>query len=259
MINLKTNVYTIDGEVKKELELPEIFSITPREDLIHKAFKAISLSLRQPYGLSPIAGSRRVGHNLGPNHGISRIPRISGGSRGVLLASTVGGRSALSPRSDKVLYKKINKKEIKLAKLSAIALTSNKDYIVKRGHRISDETLKNITFPIVMEDDIETITRAKDAITILKNIGLYDDILRAKEGKKIRAGRGKMRNRTYKQPKSVLIVGSSQESLRAFASLPGIDVASLNSLSIRKLAPGGNPGRLTIYTEGIIEKMRGVE
>ena len=79
---MKVNVYNIDGEVEKQIDLPTVFEIMPREDLIHKAFKAITLSLRQPYGSSPAAGTRRVGHNLGPNHGISRIPRIAGGSRG---------------------------------------------------------------------------------------------------------------------------------------------------------------------------------
>ncbi len=255
---MKANVYSINGEIKKEMELPDVFNINPREDLIHKAFKAISLSMRQPYGSSPLAGSRRVGHNLGPNHGISRIPRLAGGSRGVLLASMVGGRSALSPRSDKVLYKKINKKERRLAKLSAIAFTANKDYVLKRGHKISEDVTDTLTFPVIVEDSIENITKAKDAVKILSDIGIYDDILRSKNGKKIRAGRGKMRNRTYKQPKSILVVGSSNEKLRAFSSLPGVDTASLNSLSITKLAPGGIPGRLTVYTETAIKELEKV-
>jgi large subunit ribosomal protein L4e len=256
---MKANIYSIDGEISKEIELPPVFDIDPREDLIHKAFRAISLSMRQPYGSSPLAGTRRVGHNLGPNHGISRIPRLASGSRGVLLASMVGGRSALSPRSDKVLYKKINKKERKMAKLSAIAMTANKDRIIARGHRISEDYVDKLTFPVVVEDDIESITKVKDAVQVLMNLGVYDDVIRSKDGKKIRAGRGKMRNRTYKQPKSLLIVGSSSENLRAFASLPGVDLASLNSLSITKLAPGGNPGRLTIYTASAIENLREVD
>ncbi|KJE49469.1 MULTISPECIES: 50S ribosomal protein L4 [Acidiplasma] len=255
---MKVNVYNIDGEVEKQIDLPTVFEIMPREDLIHKAFKAITLSLRQPYGSSPAAGTRRVGHNLGPNHGISRIPRIAGGSRGVLLASMVGGRSAHSPRSDKVLYKKINSKELKYARLSAIALTASKEHIIKRGHRLDEDTTSNLTFPIVVDNDIESINKAKDAMKFLQNLGLLDDVIRAKNGVKIRPGRGKMRNRPYKHPKSVLIVGSSQEKLRAFAGLPGVDVATINSLSIRKLAPGGNPGRLTVYTENVIEQLRGV-
>ncbi|MEM0139355.1 MAG: 50S ribosomal protein L4 [Ferroplasma sp.] len=255
---MKANIYSVDGEIKKEIELPEVFNITPREDLIHDAFRAISLSMRQPYGSSPIAGTRRVGHNLGPNHGISRIPRLSSGSRGVLLASMVGGRSAHSPRSEKVLYKKINKKERKMARISAIAFTANRSYVLKRGHRISEESEKTLTFPVIVEDDIENIVKAKDAATVLLNLGIYEDILRSKDGKKIRAGRGKMRNRTYKQPKSILIVGSSSEKLRAFSSLPGVDTASLNSLSITKLAPGGIPGRLTVYTESTINKLQEV-
>ena len=54
---MKSNVYNIEGKVKKEIELPEVFTTVPRADLIRKAFRAISLSLRQPYGSSPLAGS----------------------------------------------------------------------------------------------------------------------------------------------------------------------------------------------------------
>ncbi|WP_337860268.1 50S ribosomal protein L4 [Ferroplasma sp.] len=255
---MKTNVYSIEGEITKEIDVPPVFTIMAREDLVHKAFRAISLSMRQPYGSSPLAGTRRVGHNLGPNHGISRIPRLASGSRGVLLASMVGGRSALSPRSDKVLYKKINKKERRMARLSAIAFTANKEKVIQRGHKISTDSIETLTFPLVVENDIESIKKVKDAVQVLTNLGIYEDVLRSKNGKKIRAGRGKMRNRTYKQPKSLLIVGSSVENLRAFSTLPGVDLASLNSLSITKLAPGGNPGRLTVYTESAIEALKEV-
>jgi Ribosomal protein L4 len=42
VIKMKTNIYSIEGEVTKEIELPEVFEIATREDLIHKAFRAIS-------------------------------------------------------------------------------------------------------------------------------------------------------------------------------------------------------------------------
>lgn len=253
MIKLKSNVYDVEGNIKKEIELPEVFSTVPRHDLIRKAFRAISLSLRQPYGSSPLAGTRRVGHNSGPGRGAARIPRTSGSSTAVLLASFVGGRSAHSPRTSKVLYKGINEKERKLARHGALAMTTSNEAVKARGHRIPEE----ITLPLVVEDSIERITKTKDAQAFLEAVGLYDDIIRSKEGIKIRAGRGKMRGRTYKQPKSLLIVGSSKSSLRAFASLPGVDIATPHSLSIRKLAPGGTGGRLTVFTEGAMKAIGG--
>ncbi len=253
MIKLKTNVYDLSGKVKKKIDLPEVFSTTPREDLIRKAFRAISLSLRQPYGSSPLAGSRRVGHNSGPGRGAARIPRTSGTSRAVLLASFVGGRSAHSPRTDKVLVKGINEKERKIARESAIALTSNVESVKARGHRVPE----GLNLPVVVVNSVENITKTKDAREFLESLGLFEDVEKSKEGTKIRAGRGTMRGRKYKQPKSVLIVGSSKSSLRAFSTLPGVDIATPNSLSIRKLAPGGVGGRLTIYTEDVMKTLGG--
>ncbi|WP_241760301.1 50S ribosomal protein L4 [Thermoplasma volcanium] len=245
-------IYSINGEKRGEIDLPEIFNYSVREDLIRKAFRAISLSLRQPYGSSPLAGLRRVGHTTKPGLGISRMPRIAGGSRVVGIASAVGGKSAHSPRSTKKLYVGINEKERKMAKFSAIAMTASADAVRKRGHRFSE----SLPLPVVVEDAVSGIKKTKDAVNLLKSIGLYEDILRSKEGKHIRAGRGKMRNRRYKVPKSLLIVGTDSVSLKVFKSLPGVDVASMDSLSIRKLAPGGVGGRLTVYTESAIEKLR---
>lgn len=250
---MKVNIYSKSGEKKGEVDLPPVFSFTPRVDLVRKTFNAISLSLRQPYGSSPSAGMRRVGHNAGPGHGTARIPRTAGSSTAVLLANFVKGKSAHSPRTEKVLFKGINRKERKIAKFSSIALTSSKEAVKARGHRIPDE----ITLPVVVEDGIESIRKTKDAVEFLESIGLYDDVQRAKDGTKVRAGRGKMRGRRYRTPKSVLIVGNNYDNLRAFKSLPGVDIATYSSMSIRKLAPGGVAGRLTIFTESSLKLLDG--
>lgn len=255
VIKLKTNLYSKEGEVKGEISLPSVFETPIRKDIIRKAFRAITLSMRQPYGSYPLAGMRRVGHNAGPGHGTARIPRTSGSSRAVLLSNFVGGKSAHSPRTTKVLFKGINKKERKLARMSAIALTASKDAVKSRGHRISDE----VTLPVVVQNDIERITKTKEAAEVLKNLGLYEDVLRAKEGTKVRAGRGKMRGRRYREPRSVLIVGSSSEKLRAFSRLPGVETATTHSLSLRKLAPGGDGGRLTVFTESALKALEEIE
>lgn len=246
---MKTNLYSVEGEKIKQINLPKVFETPPREDLINKAFRAITLSLRAPYGSSPRAGMRRVGHNSGPGRGASRIPRTSGSSRGVILASMVGGKSAHSPRVTKVLTVKINGKERKLARLSALALTASGEAVAKRGHRLPE----NIKLPVVVEDKAESITRTKEAGELLSSLGLFDDVTRAKEGKKIRAGRGTMRGRRYKQPRSILFVGTSLDALKAFRTFPGVDIATPASLSIRKLAPGGQAGRLVVFTESALK------
>ncbi len=211
--------------------------------------------MRQKYGSSPLAGKRRVGHTTKPGLGISRMPRLSGGSRVVGISSAVGGKSAHSPRSTKNMYVKINENERKIARFSAIALTASVKAVQERGHKVNSE----ITLPIVVDDSISNIKKTKDAVSLMKALGVYDDILRAKEGKHIRAGRGKMRGRRYKMPKSVLIVSINKDDLSAFKSLPGVDTASPDSLSLKKLAPGGNGGRLTIYTKSALQTMTEVD
>lgn len=248
---MKVNVYTKEGNVSHTMDLPDVFNSQLRRDVIRRAHRAISLSLRQPWGSKPFAGMRQVGHNLGANHGIARLPRVSGGNRGVILASMVGGRSAHSPRTERNLYVKINKKERKMARDSAIAFTASLEDVKKRGHRISG----NVTLPIIVDSSVTGIKKAKDAVSFLKSIGIYDDITRAKEGTRVRAGRGKSRGRLYKQPKSILIVRENGEDMSAFTDLPGVDMATPESMSLRKLAPGGIPGRLTMFTVSAMERI----
>ncbi len=251
---MEVNLYSAEGSALSKIELPKIFESEIREDLIHQVFRSISLSMRQPWGSYPRAGMRRVGQNVGPNHGISRVPRVAGGSRGVLLASFKGGKSAHSPRSDRILSKKINKKERTMARDSALSMTKSRDMVISRGHKVPE----GITLPVVVEDGIETIRKTKDAVDFLQKIGLYIDVERAISGYKIRAGRGKARNRKYREPKSILMVGSNQENLRAFSSIRGIEIASARSLSLRKLAPGGKGGRLTLFTKSALAQLEEV-
>jgi len=82
------------------------------------------------------------------------------------VAAVKGGRQAHPPKVQKVIFKKLKKKENKLALCSAIAATQSKEIIKSRGHKI--ENLK--TFPIVISDDIESITKTKEALKILDKI-----------------------------------------------------------------------------------------
>ncbi len=252
---MKRNVYAIDGSVSSEVDLPQEFQSEIRVDLIRRAFRAITLSKRHPYGSSPRAGMRRVGQNLGPGHGMSRIPRVSGGSRGVILASMVGGKSAHSPRSNKVLFVKINDRERKKARLSALASIATRDMVAERGYRVPED----LEFPIIVDDSVSEINKTKEAVELLDKLGLADELEHIKDSRNMRAGRGKMRGRKYRQPRGLLLVESRDQELNAFRSIPGVEISKAQALSIEKLAPGGVPGRLTIFTKSALESMNGVK
>ncbi len=248
------NVYDLDGNVKDQVTLPRVFEFPFRPDLIKKVVRAMQSNSRTPYGHYKLAGMRRVGHNWGPNHGRARIPRRPDGDRGVILNNMVGGRNVFAPTSDRIWFKKINKKEKLLSKLSALSQTANKEMVKKRGHRFKED----ITLPVIVDDAIENVDKVKNAIEILEKLGLIDDINRAREGTKIRAGRGKMRGRKYYTPRSILLVVKNKEKvMKSFKNLPGVDIITPAEINTEILAPGAMPGRLTVFSLGAFEELKG--
>ncbi|MEM0128068.1 MAG: 50S ribosomal protein L4 [Thermoplasmatales archaeon] len=246
------NILSLEGKVLRALELPDAFRMPLRADLIQRFANAYMSNGRAPYGSYYYSGNRRVGHNLGPNHGISRYPRVQGTSRGVLLSNARGGRSAFHPVKEKDWHIKINKKEKIIAKLSALSSTADPEIVRRRGHRFTIESL-----PVILEDKFEKIEKTSEAVEVLKNVGVYDDILRSKEGTKIRAGRGKSRGRKYVTPKSILFVVANKEHVvKAVGNLPGTDVVVPNEINAYVLAPGGHPGRLLVLTESALEDIK---
>lgn len=251
----KINVYGIDGFSKEQIELPEIFNTPYRPDVIRKSFNVLHSNKRQPYGSDPLAGKKQATASVGKGRGMSRVPRLTQGRRAALAPCVVGGRRAHPPKSEKNWDEKINKKEKILAKNSALAATSNKEIVKNRGHKFDEK----ITLPIIIDDKFEKITKTKDVITALDKIGVYDDVLRATNGQHIRAGKGKNRGRKYKTPKSILIVSTKDEIKKSSKNLTGIDIIKPKDMDIEYLAPGGDAGRLAIFSKSAIKEIGGAE
>jgi large subunit ribosomal protein L4e len=248
----KIPVLNMDGEKIEEITLPKLFSYYVRKDLIRRAFHSAHTARIQPKGRDPMAGKRRAGESWGINHSVARVPRLDNG-RAVFAPMTRGGRLAHPPRVEKVIHERINRKEKIRAIISALAATAVPDLVKARGHRFNTDIL-----PIIVSDDIEKISKTSEARKVLKNLGVWDDIERAAERTRIRAGKGKMRGRRYITPKSLLIIVSSEDvpAVKAFRNLPGVDVVSPNLLSVLHLAPGGVPGRLTLISKSALEAIK---
>jgi len=260
------NVPVIDqkkNEVAKK-ELPKQFDEPIRADLIYKAVVAMQANKRQPYGSFVDAGMnvsaklsrRRRDYKGSYGHGIARSPRkimTKRGTRfnwvGALAPNTVGGRRAHPPKVDRIWDKKMNIKERRKALCSALAATMTKDIVIKRGHLLPKE------FPFILSNDIENIKKTKDVIEMLYALGFKDELDRTKEKVK-RAGIGKNRARPYKVKKSVLFVVSKKCELNKSAkNISGVDIVTPDHLNADLLAPGTHPGRLTLYTEGAIDRI----
>ncbi len=247
----KVNVYKTDGTIKETMQLPKVFDTTYRPDLISKSFNVLHSNQRQAYGASPLAGKRQATASVGKGRGMSRVPRLTQGQRAALAPCVVGGRRAHPPKAERNWKEKINKKEKQLARNSALAATADKTTVASRGHQFKEK----LTLPIVVDDTFENMKKTKEIIAALEKIGLYDDILRAANGKHIRAGKGKTRGRKYRTPKSLLIVSTKQQLTKSSANLPGVDIIQPPHLNIEHLAPGGDAGRLTIFTKSALAQL----
>ena len=248
-LDIKRPVYDLEGNVIEEIELPPVFTVPVRVDLIRRAFLSAFTARLQPKGRDPMAGKRTSARSFGVGLGLARIPRERQLGRGRFVVSTVGGRRAFPPTPLKRLHEEINKKERKIAVMSALAATASKYFVERRGHAVIPEKP-----PVIVVDDIVNIQYTRDLKEVLKKLKLWDDVVRAQEGTKIRAGKGKMRGRRYKTPVSLLIVAhDTSKLLLAGRNLPGVDIVTPQQLSILHLAPGGVPGRLTVYTKTALQ------
>jgi large subunit ribosomal protein L4e len=255
---MKITTYTTTGTKDGEIELPLIFSTPFRRELIHKAWINLTSHKFQPQGRHPSAGQDVVADSNDPptGQGVSRVARAQGGGggrqgQGAEVASTRGGRQAHPPIVGKVIYKKLNKKENKLALCSAIAATSSKTIIESRGHKI--EGIES--FPIIVSDDIESISKSNEMVKVLESLKLTQDTDRL-ESRKSRSGQSRLRGRSKKVGKSVLFVTKDDKEVsKAIGALPGVEVKSVKDLSVLDLAPGSHPIRLTVYSKSAIEEI----
>ncbi len=244
-------LYGLDGSIVKEVELPLVFSVPVRRDIIRRAFLSALTARIQPKGRDELAGKRRVGESWGINYSVARVPRLDNG-RAVIAPQVRGGRLAFPPTIAERIHERVNKKERLLALASALAATSETDLVRHRGHKFSASTL-----PVVVIDDLENIDKTSALKKVLKTLKVWDDVVRARRGTKIRAGKGKMRGRRYDEPRSLLIVVSGKKSpvVRAGRALPGVEVVSADLLGVMHLAPGGHPGRLMVITASALSKI----
>ncbi len=251
---MKVNLYSTAGKSKKKVDLPDHFETPLRIDLIRRSVTAARANRRQPYGSDRMAGRKHSVDHWGKGRGTARNPRIKGTRRGAEAPLTVGGRRAHPPKVEKIWTKKINRKERRLARRSALAATADKEAVAERGHRFGDK----VTLPVVVEDKFEAFTTVKDTMAFLEKVGISDDVVRAKEGRHIRAGRGKMRARRFRTPRSILVITSEDAAVQnAVGNIPGLDIVPVSRVSIEDLAPGGDPGRLTVFTESALKEVAG--
>lgn len=259
---MKLKVLDINKVETKTVTLPSQFNEPVRKDLIKRAVLALQAARRQKYGANPQAGQRyssylskrRNSYKSTYGIGQSRTPRKVLNRRGTrfyfvgaTVPQTVGGRRAHPPKAEKNWVQKINIKERRKAIRSALSATMSAELVANRGHKLPEG------FPFILDSSFESISKTKEIMSALENLGFNQEIQRASQTT-IRAGAGKRRGRKTITKKSFLFVVSKDcPLLKAAANVAGADVVPVQSLNAELLAPGTHEGRLTLFTDGALD------
>jgi len=252
---MKVTILDSQGKKKKEIET-SVFDGKIREDIVQKVAEVEKV--RQPYSNFPLAGKQysaagKIRHGrrrwkTAAGRGISRVPRKIFWRRGTqfywegaTISGTRGGRRAHPPRVIGMINtRKINKKEAKLAFLSALALTASIEHLKRKYSTLKDKDW-GIKMPIVVEEEAAKLNTKEFLGLIEKILGEASEV--AIQKSKVRHGKGKMRGRKYRKSAGALFVIGKQEAMK----IKGIEVKKANEIRVADLVSNG--ARLTIYTE----------
>ena len=253
---VEASVYGLDGSAIGKLELPAVFNAPFRPDVIQRVFWSLFTHRLQPQGRDPLAGMRTTALSRGVGLGIARLARVKGGGpragQAAGVASVVKGRQAHPPKVEKVIWKAANRKERWLATASAIAATALRDVVASRGHKVD----KVPSLPLIVSEEIESISKIKDLRHALEALGIMNDVRRAQNGVKRKSGKPRMRGRTKRTPRGPLFVVAEARGLeKAVQNLPGVECVLAKDLSVLHLAPGGQAGRLVVWSRDALNSL----
>uniref|UniRef100_A0A1B6GVR5 Large ribosomal subunit protein uL4 C-terminal domain-containing protein n=1 Tax=Cuerna arida TaxID=1464854 RepID=A0A1B6GVR5_9HEMI len=245
------NVYDENGKVSAaRVTLPAVFKAPIRPDIVSFVHNQMMMNSRQPYAVSKLAGHQTSAESWGTGRAVARIPRVRGGGthrsgQGAFGNMCRGGRMFAPTKTYRRWHRRINTRQKRVALASAVAATGVTPLVMSRGHCIN----RVPEIPLVASDKIQELTKTKQAVLFLRKIRAIGDVKKVYKSQRLRAGKGKMRNRRKKQRKGPLIIYRSNRGIaKAFRNIPGVDLLSVKCLDLLKVAPGGHVGRFVIWT-----------
>nr|WP_272689924.1 50S ribosomal protein L4 [Providencia sp. PROV020] len=237
--------------------MPAVFRAPIRPDIVNFVHTNMRKNKRQPYAVSELAGHQTSAESWGTGRAVARIPRVRGGGthrsgQGAFGNMCRGGRMFAPTKTWRRWHRRINVNQKRYAICSALAASALPALVMAKGHRI--EEIPEV--PIVVDDKVEGYKKTKEAVLLLKKLKAWNDIKKVYASQRMRAGKGKMRNRRRIQRKGPCIIFNEDNGVtRAFRNIPGVTLQSVSRLDLLKLAPGGHIGRFCIWTEGAFRKL----
>ncbi|KAI8894421.1 ribosomal protein L4 domain-containing protein [Globomyces pollinis-pini] len=251
------SVFSTKGEQVATAPLPAVFTAPIRSDIVQFVHTHVAKNKRQAYAVSVAAGHQTSAESWGTGRAVARIPRVSGGGthragQAAFGNMCRGGRMFAPTKVFRKWHVKVNQNQRRFATASALAASAIPALVMARGHRI--DQIEEV--PLVVANDIESYVKTRKAVAFLKAVNAYADVEKVAASKKLRAGLGKLRNRRHRQRRGPLVIFNENEGIvKAFRNIPGVELASVNSLNLLQLAPGGHLGRFVIWTQDAFEKL----
>lgn len=245
------------GEATGSTSMPAVLTAPIRTDVVRAVHTNVAKNRRQPYSVALLSGMQSSAASWGTGRAVSRIPRVPGGGthrsgQGAFGNMCRGGRMFAPTKIWRKWHRKAPLQQKRYAIVSALAASALPALVMARGHDIEDVA----EVPLVVENALEATKKTSAAVKTLKKLGAFDDVERAKASRKIRAGKGKMRNRRFVQRRGPLVVYDSDDGIvKSFRNLPGVELCQVDRLNLLQLAPGGHIGRFVVWTEGAMKKL----
>jgi len=251
------SIYKVEDGKAGTTPMPTVLCSPLRPDLVRYIHMNMSKNKRQAYAMSPKAGYGTAAESWGTGRAVARIPRVPGGGTHRAGQAAFGnmcrGGGMFSPT--KVLrrwHRRVNVTMKRHAVASALAASTLPPLVMARGHRIGEVA----ELPLVVSAEVEKISKTKDAVKLLTDLGCGEELDKVNASRKARGGVSKLRNRKYTMRRGPLVIYEKDDGLvRAFRNIPGVDTACVDRLNLLKLAPGGSFGRFVIWTEGAFKKL----
>jgi len=240
--------------------LPAVFKAPVRPDIVNLIHNEVAKNRRQPYCVSEPAGHQTSAESWGTGRAVARIPRVRGGGthrsgQAAFGNMCRGGRMFAPTKQWRRWHRKVSGGQKRYAMCSAIAATGVPALVMAKGHVI--DNIPEV--PLVVSDKAQAFTRTKEAVEFLRRNKAWADVAKVYATRRMRAGKGKLRNRRTVQKRGPLVVYDQDQGLtRAFRNIPGVDTIQVDALNLLKLAPGGHVGRFCIWTEAAFKKLDGL-
>jgi len=254
-------VYTGDSNVVTQVPLPGVLLAPIRPDIVRHVHTNIAKNDRQPYAVAREAGEQTSAASWGTGRAVARVPRVPGGGthrsgQAAFGNNCRGGRMFGATKIWRKWHRKVNVSQRRFAICSALAASAVPALVMARGHKIG--AVPEIPL-VVATGQMAALTKTKDAVELLHKLGAKGDLARCSK-RKLRAGRGKMRNRRYVRKLGPLVIFNEKNNekatlTRAFRNIPGVDLVCVTRLNLLKLAPGGHVGRFVVWSQDAFERL----